>query len=133
MNFIKTTMATADFKEVVPVGKKWVVRVLAEEDAEQSTTTAVETIIDHKPTKIEMVDIAESANDYLADIAHKTQIRENKAEIAELKQKLADTDYNAIKYAEGWIDSEDYAPIKAERQAWRDRINELELLIEIDK
>lgn len=48
------------------------------------------------------------------------------AEIAELKAKLADTDYEAIKHSEGWISDEDYAVIKAQRQAWRDRINELE-------
>lgn len=47
-------------------------------------------------------------------------------EIRQLKQQLADTDYKAIKYAEGWISAEDYAPIKAERQAIRIRINELE-------
>ena len=47
-------------------------------------------------------------------------------EIAELKSDLANTDYKAIKYAEGWIAEEEYAVIKAERQAWRDRINELE-------
>ena len=43
-----------------------------------------------------------------------------------LKKKLADTDYKAIKYAEGLISEEEYAPIKAERQALRDQINELE-------
>lgn len=48
------------------------------------------------------------------------------AEIAELKAKLAATDYEAIKHSEGWISDEDYAVIKAQRQAWRDRINELE-------
>ena len=47
-------------------------------------------------------------------------------EIKELKQKLADTDYQAIKYAEGATSAEEYAPIKAIRQEWRDRINELE-------
>ena len=46
--------------------------------------------------------------------------------VAELKQQLADTDYKAIKYAEGWISEEDYAPIKAQRQALRDKINEYE-------
>lgn len=46
-----------------------------------------------------------------------------------LKKKLADTDYKAIKYAEGLISEEDYAPIKAERQQIRDKINELEKLI----
>lgn len=48
------------------------------------------------------------------------------AEIAELKAELAGTDYKAIKYAEGWITAEEYEETKAQRQAWRDRINELE-------
>lgn len=52
------------------------------------------------------------------------------AEIMELKQKLADTDYQAIKYAEGEISLYEYEPIKAERRYWRSRINELELLLE---
>ena len=47
-------------------------------------------------------------------------------EITKLKKLLSDTDYQAIKYAEGCYTEEDYAPIKAQRQAWRDRINELE-------
>ncbi len=47
-------------------------------------------------------------------------------EIETLKQQLADTDYQAIKYAEGQISEEEYAPIKEQRQAWRDKINELE-------
>lgn len=48
------------------------------------------------------------------------------AEIMSLKQQLSDSDYKAIKYAEGWLTEEEYTPIKAERQALRDRINELE-------
>ena len=52
-----------------------------------------------------------------------------KKEIAELKKKLADTDYMAIKYAEGALTEKEYAEMKAQRQAWRDRINELEALI----
>ena len=46
--------------------------------------------------------------------------------IAELKQKLANTDYKAIKYAEGVLTKEEYEPIKKERQALRDKINQLE-------
>ena len=48
------------------------------------------------------------------------------AEIESLKQKLADTDYIAIKYAEGWISDTDYADTKKMRQSWRDEINRLE-------
>ena len=47
-------------------------------------------------------------------------------EIAALKSKLSETDYRAIKYAEGLISEEEYANVKVQRQAWRDRINELE-------
>ena len=46
-------------------------------------------------------------------------------QIADLKQCLADTDYKAIKYAEGMITAEDYAVTKSQRQAWRSEINEL--------
>ena len=54
-----------------------------------------------------------------SDVSVETQINE-------LKEKLRETDYQAIKYAEGLISEEDYAVIKAERQGWRDKINELE-------
>ena len=51
---------------------------------------------------------------------------EKRTRIAELKRKLSETDYQAIKYAEGFISETDYAPMKAQRQAWRDEINEIE-------
>ena len=47
-------------------------------------------------------------------------------QIEVLKNNLLNSDYKAIKYAEGFITEEDYAPIKAQRQAWRDEINRLE-------
>ena len=47
-------------------------------------------------------------------------------QIATLKQNLADTDYKAIKFAEGLLTAEEYEPIKQQRQAWRDAINTLE-------
>jgi hypothetical protein len=53
-----------------------------------------------------------------------------KIEIEKLKQKLSETDYRAIKYAEGQYTEEDYAPYKAQRQEWRDEINKLEKSIE---
>lgn len=49
-----------------------------------------------------------------------------KQKIDYYKHKLADSDYKAIKYAEKLISATDYAPIKAERQALRDKIHELE-------
>jgi uncharacterized membrane protein len=48
-------------------------------------------------------------------------------QITALKNKLRATDYLAIKYAEGMITEEEYAPMKAQRQAWRDEINRLEM------
>lgn len=50
----------------------------------------------------------------------------NKKRIAELKSLLQATDYQAIKYAEGFISEEDYLPIKQARQEYRNQINELE-------
>ena len=47
-------------------------------------------------------------------------------EIAELKAKLTATDYKAIKYAEGVMSAAEYAETKAQREAWRNRINTLE-------
>lgn len=47
-------------------------------------------------------------------------------EILSLKLKLAETDYQAIKYAEGVLTYDEYAPMKTQRQYWRDRINDLE-------
>ena len=50
-------------------------------------------------------------------------------EIESCKAQLSATDYQAIKYAEGLISDENYEPVKAQRQALRDRINQLEEII----
>lgn len=47
-------------------------------------------------------------------------------QIGELKQKLSDTDYKAIKYSEGWLTDEEYAEVKEQRKEWRSAINQLE-------
>lgn len=47
-------------------------------------------------------------------------------QIGELKAKLGKSDYKALKYVEGELTAEEYAPIKAERHLWRSKINELE-------
>ena len=46
--------------------------------------------------------------------------------ILHLKERLKATDYKAIKFAEGWLSEEEYAPIRAERQVLREQINEIE-------
>lgn len=51
--------------------------------------------------------------------------------IEQYKAELSATDYKAIKYAEGWLTEEEYAPIKAERERIRNEIRELEKWMEI--
>jgi hypothetical protein len=69
---------------------------------------------------------SEIAEMQAAQAAYESSPEYKAQQIADLKAQLAATDYKAIKYAEGWITKEEYAPIRAERQAIRDKINELE-------
>lgn len=65
------------------------------------------------------------------ELAHpKKQVDANKNRIAQLKRELAKTDYQCLKWSEGWLTDEEYAPIKAHRQQLRDQINALEEGIE---
>ena len=57
-------------------------------------------------------------------------IEQYQSEIIELKKYLSDTDYKAIKFAEGEITKSDYQEVKSQRHDARVRINELESLIE---
>ena len=47
-------------------------------------------------------------------------------QIQELKQHLAETDFQAIKFAEGELTEEEFAPVRAQRHAWREEIRRLE-------
>ena len=55
--------------------------------------------------------------------------KQKTARIAELKKRLADTDYAVIKIAEGSAAAEDYADIISSRKAWRAEINSLEATV----
>jgi len=44
-------------------------------------------------------------------------------EISVCKEKLKETDYQAIKHSEGLISDADYQPIKSQREEWRKLIN----------
>lgn len=57
-------------------------------------------------------------------------IEQYQAEILDLKKYLSDTDYKAIKFAEGEITESDYQEDKSQRHDARVRINELEARIE---
>lgn len=48
------------------------------------------------------------------------------SEIAVRKQKLTATDYQAIKFAEGFLSADEYAGVKEQRETWRREINALE-------
>lgn len=91
------------------------------------------------PKGLDVIDLPEDLVEKVSDTYHYTfkyedgKIVEYKnteriinGKIHELKFKLAETDYQAIKFAEGLITESDYAEVKAQRQAWRDEINELE-------
>ena len=73
--------------------------------------------------------IVEDSDKYYCISNELTEKERTKLEIRNLKRQLSDTDYKAIKYAEGYISEEDYASTKAMRQAWRDQINYLEQLL----
>ena len=84
----------------------------------------------------ELVEMANSGKElYLTNLVEKSfdlreivisQERQRQNRIAELKSLLAQTDYQAIKYAEGQLSASEYAEMKKQRQMWRDEINELE-------
>ena len=46
--------------------------------------------------------------------------------INELKHLLKESDYQTLKFIEGQLTPEEYEPIRIQRQAWRDEINQLE-------
>lgn len=70
--------------------------------------------VDGVPTAVDIYTEAELA------IANK------KKRINELKALLQATDYQAIKYAEGEMPYEEYAPVRELRKGWRKEINDLE-------
>lgn len=50
----------------------------------------------------------------------------NEERIKTLKELLVQSDYQAIKYAEGELTESEYLPIKQQRRLWRDEINRLQ-------
>jgi hypothetical protein len=52
-------------------------------------------------------------------------------EIEKLKRELEESDYKAIKFAEGILTEQEFAPIRTARQNARARINELESMLNI--
>lgn len=52
--------------------------------------------------------------------------KEQYARIWSCKKALSETDYKAIKYSDGALTEEEYAPIRVQRAAWRAEINLIE-------
>lgn len=63
--------------------------------------------------------------DFAIGINYTEQQKAAFIEICSLKKYLKQTDYKAIKYAEGAISEAEFAPIKEARANARERINEL--------
>ena len=57
-------------------------------------------------------------------------IMEITVQINTLKEKLAETDYKALKFIDGEFTEEEYTPIRKERKNYRIKINELEKCLE---
>lgn len=56
----------------------------------------------------------------------KYELYKKQQQILLLKEKLHETDYQALKYAEGEMSISEYLPIREQRKAWRREINQLE-------
>ena len=76
--------------------------------------------VDGVPTAVDLYTEAELA------------IADKKKRINELKALLQATDYQAIKYAEGEMPNEEYAPVRDLRKGWRKEINDIEALLSIE-
>ena len=105
-NPIQTTMPKR-VKQIVDVEVEKVVE--EEVEVEKSKTHIVCDLVAHFYPKVEP-----------------TAKQKAMSRIRMLKEELAKTDYQAIKYAEGWLTEEEYGPIKAQRQSYREEINQLE-------
>jgi hypothetical protein len=93
-----------------------------EETIEEESTEIVEETIEEEKSRTYLT--CDLVANFMSEEIKAKQVKQ--ARISELKRLLTETDYKAIKYAEGLINEEDYAPIKAQRQAYRDEINRLE-------
>lgn len=122
--YLKEDVLETEIPEQAAVEKKWHYEVIAEypnggKDVKKVVDVEGKPYIPAHIEREEILVYIPYTEDELAMLAAER-------EIAELKMKLRDSDYQAIKFAEGMLSEDEYAPIRAQRQAWRDRINELE-------
>ena len=120
---VNDKLFVAHHERVLPQNAEWHYEVVKEYP---NGGKVVEKVID-KPAVMPM-DAYDEYEDIQVYVPY-TEKELAEIEIFDLKDKLYLTDYQAIKYAEGFLTEEEYADMKAQRQAWRERINELEAVI----
>lgn len=126
MKYLKLYSDKTWMESVALKGKPDTIVLTDEEFAQIGITKRFENgvLIDIPQAELETMRLAQL--EYEREQQRQTEIHEIQNKIADAKSKLAETDYQAIKYFEGFISETDYAPIKAQRQTWRDEINALE-------
>ena len=126
MKYLKLYSDKTWMESVALRGKPGTIELTDEEFAQIGVTKRFENgvLIDIPQAELETMRLARL--EYEQQLQKQAEIREIQDKIANAKSKLVETDYQAIKYTEGFISEADYAPIKAQRQAWRDEINALE-------
>ena len=126
MKYLKLYSDKTWMESVALRGKPDTIELTDEEFTQIGVTKRFENgvLIDIPQAELETMRLAQL--EYEQQLQRQAEIREIQDKIANAKSKLVETDYQAIKYVEGFISETDYAPIKAQRQAWRDEINALE-------
>ena len=126
MKYLKLYSDKSWMESVALRGKPDTIELTDEEFAQIGVTKRFENgvLIDIPQAELETMRLAQL--EYEQQLQKQAEIDEIQYKIDETKAKLSQTDYQAIKYFEGFISETDYAPIKAQRQAWRDEINALE-------
>ncbi len=130
MKYLKLYSDKTWMESVALRGKPDTIELTDEEFAQIGVTKRFENgvLIDIPQAELETMRLAQL--EYEQQLQKQAEIDEVQRKISEIKAKLSQTDYQAIKYFEGFISETDYAPIKAQRQAWRDEINALETELE---
>lgn len=126
MKYLKLYSDKSWMESVALRGKPNTIELTDEEFAQIGVTKRFENgvLIDIPQAELETMRLAQL--EYEQQLQRQAEIDEVQRKINETKAKLSQTDYQAIKYAEGFISETDYAPMKALRQAYRDEINRLE-------
>lgn len=130
MKYLKLYSDKTWMESVALRGKPDTIELTDEEFAQIGVTKRFENrvLIDIPQAELETMRLAQL--EYEQQLQRQAEINEVQRKIDETKEKLSQTDYQAIKYFEGFISEADYAPIKEQRQAWRDEINALEAELE---